>query len=83
MGRFRVPTLRNVALTAPYMHDCSLASLEEVLDHYVRGGHRSVRQDPRIRPFALSTAERADLLGFLASLTDRDFAENGRFSNEK
>jgi cytochrome c peroxidase len=73
MGKFRVPTLRNVALTAPYMHDGSLKSLEEVLDHYVRGGHRSARQDPRIRPFALSPAERADLLAFLDSLTDRDF----------
>jgi cytochrome c peroxidase len=73
MGKFRVPTLRNVALTAPYMHDGSLRSLDEVLDHYVQGGHRSARQDPRIRPFTLSPAERADLLAFLASLTDRDF----------
>ena len=73
MGRFRVPTLRNVALTAPYMHDGSLPRLEQVLDHYVRGGHHSPRQDSRIRPFGLSTAERADLLAFLESLTDRDF----------
>jgi cytochrome c peroxidase len=73
MGKFRVPTLRNVALTAPYMHDGSLRSLDDVLDHYVRGGHQSARQDPRIRPFALSPAERAELLEFLASLTDRDF----------
>jgi cytochrome c peroxidase len=83
MGKFRVPTLRNVALTAPYMHDGSLASLEEVLDHYVQGGHRSARQDPRIRPFALSTAERADLLAFLASLTDREFVANNGISVEK
>jgi cytochrome c peroxidase len=45
MGKFRVPTLRNVALTAPYMHDGSLASLEQVIDHYARGG----RKHPRFR----------------------------------
>ncbi len=83
MGKFRVPTLRNVALTAPYMHDGSLATLEEVLDHYVRGGHKSAWQDRRIRPFALSSAERADLLAFLATLTDRDFVANNRYSVEK
>ena len=73
MGKFRVPTLRNVALTAPYMHDGSLSSLDEVLDHYVRGGHKNPRQDARIRPFVLSAAERTDLLAFLESLTDREF----------
>ena len=83
MGKFRAPTLRNVALTAPYMHDGSLATLEAVLDHYVRGGHRSAQQDPRVRPFVLSTAERADLLSFLGSLTDRDFVANNGISVEK
>jgi cytochrome c peroxidase len=83
MGKFRVPTLRNVALTAPYMHDGSLATLDAVLDHYVRGGHRTARQDRRVRPFALSAADRADLLAFLDSLTDRDFAANNGFSVEK
>jgi len=83
MGKFRVPTLRNVALTAPYMHDGSLSSLDEVLDHYVQGGHKNPRQDERIRPFVLSAAERADLLAFLASLTDREFAENPEFSAQQ
>ena len=76
MGKFRVPTLRNVSLTAPYMHDGSLPTLDAVLDHYVRGGHQNPRQDPRVRPFSLSPSERADLLAFLDSLTDRDFVEN-------
>ena len=80
MGKFRVPTLRNVALTAPYMHDGSLPSLEAVLDHYVKGGHKSARQDARVRPFDLSAAERADLLAFLGSLTDREFVENSQLS---
>jgi len=83
MGKFRVPTLRNVALTAPYMHDGSLATLEAVLDHYVRGGRKNPHQDPRIRPIALSSAERSDLLAFLASLTDREFVENPEFAAPK
>jgi cytochrome c peroxidase len=79
MGKFRVPTLRNVALTGPYMHDGSLASLDAVLDHYMRGGHKNPRQDSRIHAFELSAAERADLLAFLDSLTDREFVLNPDF----
>ena len=81
MGKFKVPTLRNVALTAPYMHDGSLPTLDAVLDHYVRGGHMSPLQDPRVRPFVLSQTERADLKEFLQSLTDREFVENLEFSD--
>jgi cytochrome c peroxidase len=81
MGKFKVPTLRNVALTAPYMHDGSLPSLDAVLDHYVRGGHKNALQDRRVRPFLLSQQERVDLLEFLASLTDREFVENREFSD--
>jgi cytochrome c peroxidase len=83
MGKFRVPTLRNVALTAPYMHDGSLPNLESVLDHYVRGGHQTIRQDSRLRPIVLSAAERADLVAFLGSLTDREFVENSEYSLKK
>jgi cytochrome c peroxidase len=79
MGKFRVPTLRNVAVTAPYMHDGSLSSLQDVLDHYMRGGHKNRLQDSRIRPFALTAAERDDLVAFLDSLTDPDFIGNPRF----
>jgi cytochrome c peroxidase len=80
-GKFKVPTLRNVALTAPYMHDGSLRDLDAVLDHYVRGGHNSPLQDSRVRPFALSATERAELLEFLKSLTDPEFVENPEFSD--
>jgi cytochrome c peroxidase len=67
---FRTPTLRNVALTAPYMHDGSLATLDEVLDHYVRGGWPAdAAQDPRIRPVPLDAADREALLAFLEALT--------------
>jgi cytochrome c peroxidase len=80
MGKFRVPTLRNVALTSPYMHDGSLPTLDAVLDHYVRGGRKSPYQDGRIRPLALTQIERSDLLAFLGSLTDREFVENPQVS---
>ena len=80
VGKFRVPTLRNIALTAPYMHDGSLPTLDAVLDHYVRGGRKSPYQDGRIRPLALTQIERSDLLAFLGSLTDREFVENPQVS---
>jgi len=79
MGKFRVPTLRNVALTAPYMHDGSVPNLEEVIDRYARGGHGIRFQDSRIRRLFLSQEERADLVAFLGSLTDREFVDDPRF----
>jgi len=81
MGKMRVPTLRNVALTAPYMHDGSIATLGEVIDHYAQGGRqlpdgpgaRNHLVDRRIRGFKISPAEKADLISFLESLTDNQF----------
>jgi len=85
MGRFRVPTLRNIAVTAPYMHDGSIATLSGVLDHYAAGGrtipdgpHAGVgRENPYksgfIRGFELTAEERADVIAFLESLTDEEF----------
>lgn len=67
--RYRTPTLRNVGLTAPYMHDGSLASLRDVLEFYNRGGVPNEALDPLIRPLGLSDAEIDDLLAFLQSLT--------------
>lgn len=67
---FRTPTLRNVARTGPYMHDGSLASLDQVVDHYVGGGSPAdPAQDPRIRPLSLTTEDRQALLAFLGALT--------------
>jgi cytochrome c peroxidase len=67
---FRTPSLRNVALTAPYMHDGSLATLDAVLEHYARGGTPAdPAQDSRVRPFALDASDRAALLAFLDALT--------------
>lgn len=69
-GAFRTPTLRNVALTAPYMHDGSLKTLKEVIDFYVGGGNSNPHLDKEIKPLThLSKQERADLEAFLESLT--------------
>lgn len=69
-GKFKVPTLRNIALTAPYMHDGAMATLEEVVDHFASGGLSHPNKDPLMTPFTLSAQERADLLAFLNALTD-------------
>jgi cytochrome c peroxidase len=74
-GLFAVPTLRNAARTAPYMHDGSLATLEEVVEFYRAGGGRSRGVDPErvhehVRAFEISDAEAADLVAFLRALDD-------------
>jgi cytochrome c peroxidase len=74
IGKFKVPTLRNVALTAPYMHDGSLATLEAVVEHYSSGGFESATSDPTIRPLDLTAAEKQDLVAFLKALTDESLA---------
>jgi cytochrome c peroxidase len=79
IGKFKVPGLRNIELTAPYMHDGSIATLEEVIDHYDRGGRGDPTTDPQIGPLSLSSEEKADLLAFLRSLTDPDFVADPRF----
>ena len=70
-GRFRVPSLRDIALTAPYMHDGSIRTLAEVVAFYDRGGNANPLLDHRIRPLSLTEGERADLISFLESLTGR------------
>lgn len=80
-GKFKVPGLRNIAASAPYMHDGSLATLDDVLDHYVRGGGGNAFTDPTIRPLTLTPDERADLLAFLRSLTDDAFLTDPRWSD--
>ena len=68
-GKFRTPMLRNVALTAPYMHDGSLLTLEEVVMFYNSGGVFDDGKDKLIKPLGLSEDERRDLVEFLESLT--------------
>ena len=70
--KYRTPTLRNVALTAPYMHNGSLPTLDAVVAFYDAGGVRNEVLDPLLRPLGLSPAERADLVAFMRSLTGAD-----------
>lgn len=79
MARFKVPTLRNVGLTAPFMHDGSLPTLERVVEHYNSGGKQHPQRSPLVRPLGLTLGERADLVAFLKSLTDEHFASNKKF----
>lgn len=93
MGKFKVPTLRNIELTAPYMHDGSIATLDDVIEHYKAGG-RTIKDGPNagdgsknpnkssfVSGFRLSAAEKADLIAFLLSLTDKEFIKDPRFSD--
>ena len=68
-GGFKTPSLRNVALTAPYMHDGSVTTLQEVIGHYVRGGTANPLLDPEIKPLTLTGEEKRNLIAFLRSLT--------------
>ncbi len=68
-GAFKTPTLRDVALSAPYMHDGSLKTLEAVIDYYDRGGTKNPWLDQEIRPLSLTAQEKQDLLAFLKALT--------------
>ncbi len=79
LARFKVPTLRNVGLTAPFMHDGSLASLEAVVEHYNSGGKPHPHRSNLVRPLGLSAAEQADVVSFLKSLTDEKFVSNPKF----
>ncbi|GAB4495983.1 MAG: cytochrome-c peroxidase [Saprospiraceae bacterium] len=81
-ARFKVPTLRNVSLTAPYMHDGSLQTLESVVEHYNSGGKPHPNKSPLLQPIGLTTSEKADLVAFLRSLTDESFVRNPKFQPE-
>jgi cytochrome c peroxidase len=82
-GKFKVPTLRNVALTRPYMHDGSLNTLEEVLDHYNNGGKDHPNQSMHVHRHPderLSDEEKKDIINFLGTLTDESFINNPEFN---
>jgi cytochrome c peroxidase len=90
-GKFKIPSLRNVMLTAPYMHDGSVADLQQVIDLYARGGRNTTVGDypgdgakhknkhPLIRGFELSAEEKDDLIRFLSALTDTSYLSNPQF----
>ena len=95
-GKFRVPTLRNIGVTYPYMHDgsihcdpsllnqeeeCARQALGRVVDHYASGGKTHPGKDPRIKGFSITEDEKESLVTFLMSLTDQDFLKDPRFSD--
>jgi len=92
-GRFKPPSLRNVAVTSPYMHDGSIETLEEVLDHYARGG-RLIESGPNagdgkdnpnksafLNGFVMSEREKQDIVAFLHALTDENLLTNPAYSD--
>ncbi|MFZ9889995.1 MAG: cytochrome c peroxidase [Myxococcota bacterium] len=91
-GRFRAPTLRNIAVTGPYMHDGSIATLGEVIDHYAAGGRTLTgtyagvgAQNPHksgfVAGFEITPEDKAALVAFLEALTDAAFLSDPRFAN--
>jgi cytochrome c peroxidase len=79
IGKFKIPSLRNLPLTYPYMHDGSKKSLAEVLAHYQQGGAKHPLQDPRILSFELTSKEKAQLLAFFDALVDTSYLRRNGF----
>ena len=80
-GKIKTPTLRNVALTAPYMHDGSIQTVEEVISHFASGGKSHSQKSDLIVDFEISEKEKAEILSFLSSLTDKTFISDTTLSN--
>ncbi|WP_298781827.1 cytochrome c peroxidase [uncultured Polaribacter sp.] len=87
LGEFKVPSLRNIALTAPYMHDGRFETLEEVIEHYNSGVQNNQNLDNRltqgnnVRRLNLSNAEKQSLIDFLNTLTDEEFINDEKYAN--
>jgi cytochrome c peroxidase len=75
IGKFKIPTLRNVGITYPYMHNGSVKTLEEVLAHYAKGGMKTANKSKNIKGFELSKESERDLIAFLNSLTSKKYLE--------
>lgn len=80
-GKFRIPTLRNIFQSAPYMHDGRLTSLDDVIDHYKEHVQFSRNTDPNLRRLDLSDTDRAALIAFIRTLEDPDFISDPRFQS--
>ncbi len=85
-GKFKVSTLRNITMTAPYMHDGRFATLKEVMDHYDSGGHRPANSnvdnvDLDVVKLGLSEEEKSQIIAFLGTLTDTSVINNKNFQN--
>jgi cytochrome c peroxidase len=81
LGQFKSPSLRNVEVTAPYMHDGRFSTLPAVLDHYSSGGKNHPNKDVRVQPLHFTDSEKAALIAFLKTLTDEQFLTDPKFSD--
>jgi cytochrome c peroxidase len=81
VGHFKSPSLRNVQVTAPYMHDGRFATLEAVIDHYSTGGKNHPNKDIRMQRLKFTDSEKAALVTFLKTLTDRRFLADPKYSD--
>jgi cytochrome c peroxidase len=81
LGRFKSPSLRNVEVTGPYMHDGRFDTLDKVLDHYSKGIKLHPNLDPRMHPLNFTNSEKAALIAFLRTLTDQAFLSDPKFSD--
>lgn len=93
IGKFKTPTLRNIEVTAPYMHDGSINTLEEVIDHYARGGRLikegvnagdgslNINKSGFVKGFDITEEEKKNVIDFLKSLTDQEFLTNPKYSD--
>jgi cytochrome c peroxidase len=80
-GKFRAPTLRNIAFSAPYMHDGRFNSMEEVIEHYNSGGKSSLNKDPLIRPLGLTEEYKKALLAFIRTMEEPDLTSRKELQN--
>lgn len=80
-GKFKPPTVRNLVFTAPYMHDGSLKTLEEVIDHYASGGKESPNKSSFLFNLVLNESQKADILAFLLTLTDSTTLTNPEYQS--
>ncbi len=81
-GKFKIPSLRNIAITYPYMHDGSLKSLSDVINHYNGGGKNHKNKNELIKPLGLTQNDKLALLAFLHTLTDDSFLNNKIYKSE-
>jgi len=80
-GAFKVPTLRNIEFTAPFMHDGRFETIDEVIAHYATGGHPADNLGAVLRPLSITDANKAALIAFIKTLQDDDFLHNQAFSS--
>ena len=83
VGKFKPPSLRNIAVTAPYMHDGSLATLRDVIAHYAAGGQANPNRSEFVKPLDISERDKTDMLAFLATLTGRKILHDPRLSDPR